>query len=76
MERFAAESLKAERDASIKAALKANVPWTEVAETFGLSHTEIEQMVLDSVPGAKRKGSALVVVPGNDKGKEAVDDGW
>lgn len=76
MERLAAESIKAERDAHIKAALKANVPWTEVAETFGLSSREIEQMVLDSIPGAKRKGSSIVVAPGNGKGKETVDDGW
>jgi hypothetical protein len=41
MERFAAEVLEGQRDAQIKAAIKANVPWTQLAEDFGLPLGEI-----------------------------------
>jgi hypothetical protein len=65
MERFAAESLKAERDAAIKAAIKNNTPWPDLMEVFGLSQAEIEKVIVDSVPGAKRQGSALIVETDN-----------
>ncbi len=61
MERFAADAIKAERTAYIKADIKANVPWTDLAERYGLTHAEIEQVVLDSAPNAQRRGSALIV---------------
>lgn len=78
MERFAADNLNAEREAHIKAALKANVPWTEVSEQYGLTLPEIEKMILDSMPGAQRKGTALIVPPSNrPKGTTPdKDDGW
>ena len=65
MERFAAESLKADRDAAIKAAIKANTPWPDLMDAFGLSQVEIEKIIVDSVPGAKRQGSALIVETDN-----------
>ena len=41
MERFAADALTAQRDQHIKAALKANVPWTQLTEDFGMTLEEI-----------------------------------
>lgn len=41
MERFAAESLTADRNAHIKAALKSNRPWMDVMADFGLTLAEI-----------------------------------
>lgn len=77
MERFAADVLNAEREQHIKAALKANVSWTEVAETFGLTLPEIEKIILASVPNAQRKGSALIVPDSRKpKGAASPDDGW
>jgi hypothetical protein len=41
MELHAAEALKSQRDQAVRAALKANVPWTEVVEVFGIGLEEI-----------------------------------
>lgn len=41
MERFAAEALTAQRDQQIKVAIKANVPWTQLTDDYGLSLEEI-----------------------------------
>lgn len=41
MERHAAEGIKADRDAHVRAALKSKMPWPEVMEVFGLSLEEI-----------------------------------
>ncbi len=55
MERFAAEGLKAERDAAVKHALKSKVPWPEVMESFGLTLEEIMAISakLDGLPARK-----------------------
>lgn len=75
MERFAADSMRAERDAHIKAALKSNVPWTDIATDYGLTTAEIEKIVIDSIPGAQRKGSALIVKPDDPGGKNGKEVG-
>ena len=44
MERLAAESIKAERDAAIRSAIKAKVPWMEIAADYGLTFEEVNEI--------------------------------
>lgn len=49
-ERFAAEAIKAERDAAIRNALKMNMPIFEVAKEFGLTDAEIGEIIKNQGP--------------------------
>jgi hypothetical protein len=73
MERFAADSIKAERDAHIKSALKANVPWPEIVETYGVTLEEVNILAGYMAP-AQKKGSAVIWKPG-DPDERRLDDG-
>ncbi len=59
MERFAAESLIAERDAHVKAALKANQPWMDVMSNYGLTLAEIME-IAETIGMASKRGGATV----------------
>lgn len=59
MERFAAESLKAEREAHVKAALKANRPWMDVMSDYGLTLAEIME-IAEKMGMASSRGGATV----------------
>ncbi len=61
MERFAADAIKAERDHAIKSAIKANTPWADLTEMFGLSSAEIEKIIVASYPTHEKRGSAIIV---------------
>lgn len=75
MERFAADAIRAERTEYIKADLKAGVPWTDLSERYGLSLPEIEKIVIESTPGATRKGSTLIITPDDPEFREEVQRG-
>lgn len=53
MERYAAEALKMDRDQAVKAALKAKMPIFEVAAEFGLTDTEIGEIIKNQGPPRK-----------------------
>jgi len=76
MSRFAADAITAERDAHIRSAIKANVPWTELAETYGLTVAEI-MAITEKMSGltSTKKGSALITTSA-PPGQRPKDDGW
>lgn len=59
MERFAAESLTAERNAHVKAALKANQPWMDVMANYGMTLAEI-MAIAEQMGMASKRGGATV----------------
>lgn len=65
MERFAAESLIAERDAHVKAALKANQPWMDVMAQYGMTLAEIMD-IAEKMGMASKRGGATVMKTDND----------
>jgi hypothetical protein len=76
MEHFAADAIKADRDAHIRAAIKANTPWTDLAESYGITVEEIMR-ITEKMHGATRRGSSLIV-PGRNGAQKgpSKDDGW
>jgi len=79
MERFAADNLKAERDDHIRASIKANVPWTELVETYGITVEQIME-ISQGLSGLQQRGSAIFSKPPDprDRFKKPMtkDAGW
>lgn len=73
MMRFAAEALKRDRDQAIKAALKAKVPIFEVAADFGLTETEIGEIL--KAQGPPRRDPHDLNDARDGSGKEVIASG-
>lgn len=63
---FAAEAIRADRDAAIKNALDAKVPLFDIMERFGLSEAEIAAIIMRQGSGPRK--------PDPDAIKDARDE--
>lgn len=56
MIRWAEDAMKAERNEAIRRSIKAKVPWTEIAESFGITEREVIEIVTEmGLAGPPRK---------------------